>query len=181
MPVPLTQDQFIEKAKAIHGNKYDYSKVNYINGETKVIITCIEHGDFLQQPHPHVNQRQGCPICKASRGELIIREILDKHNILFETQFKFSEYPRLEYDFYLPGVNIVVGLHGRQHYERIPFFHKTYEDFKESQKRDTFKKELARLAKIPLLEFNYKQLKHLSKKEFEKMLIIKINKINKKS
>ena len=37
---------FIKDAKNVHGSKYDYSKVNYINNHTKVIITCRKHGDF---------------------------------------------------------------------------------------------------------------------------------------
>ena len=41
-----TTEQFIEKAKNIHGDKYDYSKVNYINNKTEVIIICPEHGEF---------------------------------------------------------------------------------------------------------------------------------------
>ena len=44
---------------------YDYSKVNYINNETKVVITCSEHGDFEQTPHSHL-QGSGCPICNKT-------------------------------------------------------------------------------------------------------------------
>lgn len=39
-------DKFIEDAQKVHGNKYDYSKVNYVNSNTKVTITCPIHGDF---------------------------------------------------------------------------------------------------------------------------------------
>ena len=38
------KEDFISKAIAIHGNKYDYSKVNYLNSRTKVCIICPEHG-----------------------------------------------------------------------------------------------------------------------------------------
>ena len=57
-----TTEQFIIDAKKIHGNKYDYSKVNYVDAHTKVCITCQEHGDFWQQPYSHLNGR-GCPVC----------------------------------------------------------------------------------------------------------------------
>ena len=50
----LTTEQFIEKARSIHGDKYNYSKVNYINNKTKVTITCSEHGDFEQIPYNHL-------------------------------------------------------------------------------------------------------------------------------
>lgn len=62
----LGNDKFIEKAKKTHGDKYDYSKVDYKNSQTKVCITCPVHGDFWQQPHNHING-QGCPMCFKNR------------------------------------------------------------------------------------------------------------------
>ena len=57
-----TKDIFIEKAIEKHGKKYDYSKVNYINSQTKVCIICSKHGEFWQNPNSHLNGR-GCPKC----------------------------------------------------------------------------------------------------------------------
>lgn len=57
---------FIEKAKQIHGDKYDYSKVNYVNASTKICIICPEHGEFWQAPFKHINGR-GCEICGGSK------------------------------------------------------------------------------------------------------------------
>lgn len=59
-----TTEQFIEKAKNIHGDKYDYSKVNYINNKTEVIIICPEHGEFSQVASKHLSG-QGCPKCSG--------------------------------------------------------------------------------------------------------------------
>lgn len=42
----MNKMEFIEKAKKVHGNKYDYSKVDYVNNRTKVCIICPEHGKF---------------------------------------------------------------------------------------------------------------------------------------
>ena len=53
---------FIQKAKEIHGDKYDYSKVEYVNSTTKVCIICPEHGEFWQTPSSHL-QGQGCRNC----------------------------------------------------------------------------------------------------------------------
>lgn len=58
---------FISRAREIHGDKYDYSKAEYKNVMTPVIITCPEHGEFLMPPNNHVNQKQGCPKC-AGKG-----------------------------------------------------------------------------------------------------------------
>ena len=49
-----TTKEFIEKAIKIHGNRYDYSKVEYVNNYTKVIIICPEHGEFFQRPNTHL-------------------------------------------------------------------------------------------------------------------------------
>lgn len=54
---------FIKKAKMIHGDKYDYSQVNYINAITKVKIICPEHGEFEQIPNNHLSKNQGCYDC----------------------------------------------------------------------------------------------------------------------
>ena len=55
-------DDFIKRARKIHGNKYDYSKVEYKNSITKVCIICPEHGEFWQRPANHLCG-QGCPHC----------------------------------------------------------------------------------------------------------------------
>lgn len=57
-----TTEQFINEAKQIHGDKYDYSKVEYVNNLTKVCIICPEHGEFWQVPKQHL-RGQGCPKC----------------------------------------------------------------------------------------------------------------------
>lgn len=59
----MSTENFIKKSVEIHGNKYLYEKTNYINNKTKVIITCLEHGDFEQQPGNHLSNH-GCPSCK---------------------------------------------------------------------------------------------------------------------
>jgi hypothetical protein len=59
----LTTEEFIDKAKEIHGDKYDYSLVNYINTNTKVKIICKEHGIFEQTPNSHLNGCN-CRFCK---------------------------------------------------------------------------------------------------------------------
>ena len=57
-----TTAEFISKAKAIHGKKYNYSKVEYVNSKTKILITCSKHGDFLQSPDKHL-MGNGCIRC----------------------------------------------------------------------------------------------------------------------
>ena len=67
----------IYKFKKIHGDKYDYSKVEYINAYTKVTIICPEHGEFKQTPHNHLNGN-GCPKCgriKNSKSKTLTSEV----------------------------------------------------------------------------------------------------------
>ena len=83
----LTNEQFIEKAKNVHGNKYDYSKVEYINDRTKVCIICPTHGEFLQIPRDHLNGH-GCKKCgitktvlaKTKKYEFFLEKALQIHN-----------------------------------------------------------------------------------------------------
>ena len=63
--VPTTEE-FIEKAKAVHGDKYDYKMVKYINNTIKISIICREHGPFLQSPGKHL-EGSGCRICNVGR------------------------------------------------------------------------------------------------------------------
>ena len=58
---PYSTDDWIEKAIEKHGDKYDYSKVEYINYKTKITIICKEHGEFMQNPYLHINSGCGCP------------------------------------------------------------------------------------------------------------------------
>ena len=59
----VTTESFVKEAAQIHDNKYDYSKVKYVDSKTKVCIICPEHGEFWQLPSAHLNG-QGCPKCK---------------------------------------------------------------------------------------------------------------------
>jgi len=61
MPTKLTTEQFIAKARAVHGNHYDYSLVEYMNNSTRIKIICPVHGIFLQLPCTHLRGA----ICKA--------------------------------------------------------------------------------------------------------------------
>lgn len=63
MPKKMTREEFIEKAKAVHGDFYDYSKVVYVNNNTKVEIICPIHGSFWVLPRTHLSAH-ACPFCK---------------------------------------------------------------------------------------------------------------------
>ena len=58
----LTTIEFIDKSNIVHGNFYDYTKVNYTVNSCKVLISCPKHGDFYQTPMDHLAGK-GCPAC----------------------------------------------------------------------------------------------------------------------
>ena len=117
-------EKFIEKSNILHNNRYDYSKINYINNHTKVEIICNIHGVFNQTPQHHL-RGFGCQKCSKSKGESIISKILSELNINFERQKTFEyckDKNKLPFDFYLIDYNICVEFDGRHHSESINYW-----------------------------------------------------------
>ena len=82
MPKRLTNAEWIMKAKEVHGNRYDYSLVDYRNSKTKVRITCRHHGVWEANPSLHISHKRGCPECGGSRKkttEEFAREASEVH------------------------------------------------------------------------------------------------------
>lgn len=63
----LTTEEFIKKAKEKHGDKYDYSKVDYKNSQTKVCIICPKHGEFWQRPSEHLRGYSCLKCCNEDK------------------------------------------------------------------------------------------------------------------
>ena len=111
----LSTEQFIEKAKKIHGDKYDYSKVNYVNYKTKVEIICPKHGSFWQTPACHF-KCDGCPTCKGelsvSKQETELTEYIKTiNNDIINLNDRQIINP-LELDIYLPFKNVAIEYDG---------------------------------------------------------------------
>lgn len=89
--------QFIERANLLHCNKYDYSKVNYINSQTKVCIICPKHGEFWQRPIDHMNGN-GCPHCAVEGRKLSKENFISKSKELYGDIYDFDETVIKGYD-----------------------------------------------------------------------------------
>jgi hypothetical protein len=63
----LNNESFIKRAVSVHGDKYNYDNVKYVNARTPVDIVCPIHGHFLQMPYKHVNEGHGCPMCGGKK------------------------------------------------------------------------------------------------------------------
>lgn len=151
-------EDFIKDSIKVHGDRYDYSKVNYIDVTTHVEIICKKHGKFLQTPNTHQGGA-GCPNCNISRGEELIKQILIKHNIEYFQQKTFRglrDVGKLKCDFYLPLFNLVIEFNGRQHYEVVKAFGGE-KGFIDTQRRDKIKREFLYKKNIKLLEIHYQE------------------------
>ena len=104
-----TTEQFIQDAKQLHGDKYDYSKVQYINCSTKVKIICPIHGIFEQSPNSHVSKKTGCGICgnikKTKTTEQFIQKAILVHNNKYD-------YSLVKYIHSSTKVKIICPTHG---------------------------------------------------------------------
>ena len=139
----LTTETFIKKAKEIHGNKYDYSKVVYTGCRNKVCIICPEHGEFWQKPENHL-AGCGCHECKKWELEENIKKALTENCIRFESHktFDWLKYKtNLHLDFFLPDQKIAIECQGGQHFKSGKYFGGE-EDFKKRTARDGVKKRL---------------------------------------
>ena len=177
-----TKEEFIEQAVKVHGNKYDYSKVEYIDIHTKVCIICPIHGEFWQDPCNHLNGAN-CPKCKESKYELEVRKFLDKNNINYMFQYRNKENLGSQtLDFFIAKYNIGIECQGIQHFEPIDFGGKGTDNavklFEDNQKRDNIKIQKCKENGIKLIHYNpfekyfgtYENEVH-KVEELEKMLI----------
>ena len=150
----MDTEYFIKKAREVHGDKYDYSKVEYINSVTPVCIICPEHGEFWQKPSGHLSGA-GCSKCRESNLESQIRRQLKAGNIIAEAQKTFSWLKNkslLFLDFYIENKKLAIECHGGQHFEPVEFFGGK-KGFKETCYRDDLKNKLCKEHGIDILYF----------------------------
>jgi very-short-patch-repair endonuclease len=107
MPQRMTTDEFIEKAKKVHGDKYTYDNVVYNGSKQDVNITCPKHGDFSQKPDDHL-QGKGCPTC-AGVGRLNTDEFIEKAKKVHGDKYT---YDNVDYKGSGEFVNVTCPKHG---------------------------------------------------------------------
>ena len=99
---------FILKAKEIHGDKYDYTNVEYVNTHTKVKIICSTHGVFEQSPNNHLSKKQGCYKC--------LDKIHDNHSFIRVSSLIHNnkyDYSLVQYNGITKKVKIICDIHGQ--------------------------------------------------------------------
>lgn len=149
--------EFIDKSKKIHGDRYDYSKVEYVNSKTHVKLKCNRCGfEFYVKPNNHISSKSGCPRCNKSMLENEIELLLKDNKIdyIFQYRPKFLQNGKksLSIDFYLPKYNIAIECQGIQHFKDVGFLGKPT-DFNAIIERDRLKYELCVENDVKLIYF----------------------------
>lgn len=103
---------FIEKAQKIWGDRFDYSKTNYTNYKTKVVIICKKHGPWNQTPSQHLNKK-GCYQCGRiqSRDKLVRnkQQVIKKFRMVHQNKY---DYSKMEYHNAHKKICIICKNHG---------------------------------------------------------------------
>ena len=115
---------FIKKARSVHGDRYDYSKVEYKDNKTRVTIICTEHGEFTQTPAKHYIKR-GCPICsKYSHIKNPIHVVFSTEDFIEKARSVHGDkydYSKVEYRNNRNKITIICPIHGE--FEQTPYSH----------------------------------------------------------
>lgn len=152
----FTTQEFIERARKVHGDRYDYSKVIYLKAKKKVCIICPEHGEFLQTPDSHL-RGNGCPKCNKSHLERLVFDYLTKSKVEFEEQKEFDwlvKSKKMPLDFYLPIYNTAIECQGEQHYKKYRF-EKDDTELRKRQDNDALKRKLCEEHNVKITYVKY--------------------------
>ena len=112
-----TLNDFIAASMLGHGDRYDYSSVNYIDSKTKVTIICKKHGPFQQRPSHHIHYLNGCPQCareiETSRPQQEIYDWLSGLNVAGPITLNDTTIVNnYELDIYIPKYKLAIEYHG---------------------------------------------------------------------
>jgi predicted nucleic acid-binding Zn-ribbon protein len=128
--IKFTTKEWVSIAKEIHSDTYDYSKVDYKDGNTKVCIICPKHGEFWQDPSNHIHLKQGCPKCgnviSNQEKEIVkyLQSILTKNTVIKENVKNIINNG--EIDILIPEYNIGIefdGLYWHSEIYRNKYYH----------------------------------------------------------
>jgi hypothetical protein len=164
-----TKKEFINKANKIHNNKYNYLNSVYKDGSHHITIICPNHGEFNQTPEAHL-QGRGCPKCKTSKGENIIKNWLENNSIKYEFQKTFDTCKnpktnyKLRFDFYIPSKNLLIEYDGQQHFQKINTgkYIITQEKLDDNKYRDEIKTNYSIHHNIKLLRISYENFNKIN-------------------
>jgi hypothetical protein len=91
IPRAIRKSEMLEKARRVHGDKYDYSKVNYINANEDVEIICRTHGSFWQNPYSHAVKKTDCPKCVKDNSRLTLDDFIKKSKKIHGEKYEYGK------------------------------------------------------------------------------------------
>ena len=149
--------EFIEKAKKVHGDKYDYLLVNYINNRTKIRIICPIHKEFNQAPTKHL-QGQGCPNCSpmAKKYRTFVQFVVEAKKVHGDKY----EYPTQEFEKYDTKIKIICPDHG-EFWQRMNIHLKGHGCTKCSKPKKTFLQVVEDFKKVHGNRYQYPEQEYL--------------------
>jgi len=156
-------EEFIQKAKLKHGDKYNYSKINYINNKSDIIIICKKHGEFLTKPNYHLQRTYGgCNKCCKngySKKQIYWLNFLQKYNnITIHHAENYREYliPTTKYkaDGYCINTNTIYEFHGTIYHGDPRFCNKNDFNYLGKNYGELYEKTLEREKLIKNLGYN---------------------------
>jgi hypothetical protein len=156
----ITLVRFIQEANDVHDFLYGYGKVRInkvSNNRSKISIKCFRHGYFDQMIHKHLGG-QGCPDCRKSHGELLVKKLLKRSGIKFIQQFKFLDCRYiniLSFDFKVLNKDICIEYDGLQHFQPVVRWGGS-DNFEIIKRRDSIKNKYCLKNGIKLFRISYK-------------------------
>ena len=162
MTKKLTTDEFIEKARIIHSSKYDYSKFNYYDSQTKSCIICSIHGEFYQTPNNHLNG-SGCSKCgdikTGNSFKLTTEEFIKKAKAIHGDKYLYSD---VNYKTFFDKVLIKCKAHGG--FEQIPANHLKGQGcpYCSNNKKYTTEEFIEKANKVHNNKFNYLKTNYIN-------------------
>ena len=159
----LTENEIIQRSKEVHGDKFDYKSINYINSKIPINIKCNQCNNMFQQRYRyHIIQNKGCPLCEYKKTEKILYDYLISiySNIIREFKQEWCKNKKyLPFDMCISEFNIIIELDGPQHFEQIH----NWKSPEETQINDIYKMKCAnknnysviRLLQIDVIDNKY--------------------------
>lgn len=156
LPCKIINSDFIKRAKAIHGDIFDYSlvKCDGINNKIEIIY---DGKIYKQVASDHLSGHYPRGIIKESKGVSDVTEFLNKNNIKYIREYTYEDCKNinhLRFDFFLPETNTLIEYDGRQHFKVVSIWGGE-EGLLQRKINDEIKNSYCKKNRIPLLRISY--------------------------
>lgn len=157
-------EEFVRRAREIHGNRYEYFEDSYTDISSKTKIRDTITGDiFYQQAYCHCHGQRNPHLHNSIGEDYVEKWLKENYPDLYQKEVRLigivegRNTNEIRPDFILKvnGIEFWIEYHGKQHYLEMPFFHKTHEDFLKQLKRDQNERDYCKENGIILIEISY--------------------------